>query len=49
MGKLAGYKIVLQFDTKTLVGYRKHSMDASVDMGDATTGESTNQWKEYLP
>ena len=49
MGKLPGYKIVLQFDTKTVVGYRNHSMDAEADMGDATTGASTNQWKEYLP
>lgn len=49
MGKKPGYKIVLQFDSKTLVGYRRHSMDAEADMGDATTGESTNQWKEFLP
>lgn len=49
MGKIPGYKIVLKFDTKTLVGYRTHSMDAEADMGDATTGASTNQWKEYIP
>ena len=49
MAKLPGYKIVLQFDTKTLVGYRSHSMDAEADMGEATTGASTNQWKEYVP
>jgi len=49
MGKLAGYKVVLQIDSKTIVGYRTHSMDAEADLGDATTGESTNQWKEYLP
>ena len=49
MGKIPGYKIVLQFDNKTLVGYRSHSMDAEADMGEATTGASTNQWKEYIP
>ena len=49
MSKVPGYKIVLQFDTKTIVGYRSHDMDASVDMADATTGESTDQWKESLP
>lgn len=49
MGKVAGYKIVLQFDTKTIVGYRKHSMDSAVDLVEKTTGASTNQWKEYEP
>lgn len=49
MGKVPGYKMVLQFDALTLVGYRTHSIDADAEMGDATTGESTNQWKEYLP
>ena len=49
MGKVPGYKIVLQFDSKTLVGYRNHSMDAEADFAEATTGESTNQWKEYQP
>jgi len=49
MGKVAGYKIVLQFDNKTIVGYRTHDMDISVDMADATTGESTGQWKEGVP
>ena len=47
--KIPGYKIVLQFDNKTLVGYRSHSMDYEADMGDATTGASTNQHKEYIP
>jgi len=49
MAKVPGYKIVLQFDTKQLVGYRNHSMDSEADMAEATTGASTNQWKEYLP
>lgn len=49
MGKVAGRKIVLQVDTKTLVGYRSHTMDVTADMADATTGESTNQWKENEP
>lgn len=47
--KIPGYKIVLQFDGKTVVGYRSHSMDAEADMGDATTGASVNQYKEYIP
>jgi hypothetical protein len=49
MSKVAGYKIVLQFDDKTIVGYRKHSMDVDADMADATTGASTGQWKENTP
>jgi len=49
MGKIAGYKIVLQFDNKTLVGYRSHSMNYAQDFGEATTGASTNQHKEYIP
>jgi hypothetical protein len=49
MAIIPGYKIVLQFDAKTLVGYRSHSMDVEADMGDKTTGASTNQWKEYQP
>jgi hypothetical protein len=49
MTKKAGYKVVLQFDSKTLVGYRSHSMDAEADMAESTTGESTNQWKEHMP
>ena len=49
MSKIPGYKLVLQFAGKTIVGYRSHSMDAEADMGDATTGESVNQWKEYIP
>ena len=44
-----GYKIVLQFDAKTLVGYRSTSMEMTADMAEATTGSSTNQWKEYIP
>lgn len=49
MGKVPGYKIVLQFDTTTLVGYRSHAMDIEADMADGTTGASTNQWKEVQP
>ena len=44
-----GYKIVLQFDSKVLCGFRNTSMDADADMAESTTGESTNQWKEYVP
>jgi len=49
MAKVPGYKIVLQFNDKTIVGYRDSSMDASVDLAESTTGASTNQWKEYEP
>ncbi len=49
MAKVPGYKIVLQLADKTLVGYRSHSMDIEAEMGDATTGESTEQWKEVIP
>ena len=44
-----GYKIVLQFDSKVLCGFRNTSMDVDADMAESTTGESTNQWKEYVP
>jgi len=44
-----GYKIVLQFDTAVLCGFRNTNMDADADMAESTTGESTNQWKEYVP
>jgi hypothetical protein len=48
MAKIPGYKIVLQFDTKTIVGYRDASMDYTADLAEATTGASTNQHKEYV-
>ena len=44
-----GYKIVLQFDSKVLCGFRNTSMDVDADMAESTTGASTNQWKEYVP
>lgn len=44
-----GYKIVLKFNNKVLCGFRNTNMDLDVDMEEATTGESTNQWKEYVP
>ena len=44
-----GYKIVLKFDGKVLVGFRNSNMDIDVDMAEATTGESTNQNKDYIP
>ena len=44
-----GYKIVLQFDSKVLCGFRNTNMDVDADMAESTTGESTNQWKEYVP
>jgi len=49
MSYQAGYKTVLKFDAKTIVGYRTTGMDIDADMAEATTGESTNQWKEYIP
>ena len=49
MAKKPGYKIVLQLDSKTIVGYKSHSKSVEADMAEATTGASTNQWKEYLP
>ena len=39
----------MQFDGKVLVGFRNSNMDTDADMAEATTGESTNQWKEYIP
>ncbi len=44
-----GYKIVLKFDNKTIVGYRSTGMEMAADMAEATTGVSTNQWKEVIP
>ena len=44
-----GYGIVLKFDGKVLCGFRNTNMDAEADMAESTTGESTNQWKEYVP
>ena len=45
----AGYKIVLQFDAKTLVGYKSNNMKIGTSFGDATTGASTDQWEESVP
>lgn len=49
MAKIPGYKMLLKIADKTVVGYRSNSMDIEAYMGNATTGESTDQWKEYLP
>ena len=49
MGYKAGYGIVLKFDGKVICGFRNTNMDAEADMAEATTGDSTNQWKEYVP
>lgn len=49
MSYKSGYKIVLKFDGKVLCGYRNTSMDLDVDMEESTTGESSNQYKEYVP
>ena len=44
-----GYKTLIKIDTKILCGRRNVSMDLTADMAEGTTGESTNQWKEYVP
>jgi len=44
-----GYKIVLKFNEKIIVGYRTTDMDMTADMAESTTGASTNQWKTYVP
>lgn len=49
MAKIPGYKVVLQIEDKTIVGYRESSMDYTADLAEATTGASTNQHKEYVP
>lgn len=49
MSYKAGYKIVLKFDGKVLCGFRNTNMDLDADMAEATTGDSTNQYKEYVP
>lgn len=49
MGKFPGYKMVLQIETKSIVGYRSTDMELSADMAEATTAESEDQWKEYTP
>lgn len=49
MSKLQGYKIVIQVDSKTIVGYRTHEKEVEADMVETTTGASTNQWKEFQP
>jgi len=49
MSYQAGYKTLIKIDTKVLCGRRNVGVDFNADMAEATTGESTNQWKEYLP
>jgi len=43
-----GYESLIKIDSTTLAGRRSVSMDAEADMAEGTTGESTNQWKEYV-
>lgn len=49
MSAIVGLKIVLQFDSKVLVGYRSTSMEMEAELKEKTTGDSTNMWKEYEP
>ena len=49
MAKVPGYKVVLQFDSKILVGKKAAKMSIGVNFGDATTGASTDQWEESIP
>ena len=48
MAKIPGYKVTLQIEDKTIVGFRETSMDYTADLAEATTGASTNQHKEYV-
>ena len=49
MSYIPGLQIVLQFDGKTIVGYRNTGMDIEAELKESTTGASTNKWKEYIP
>lgn len=49
MAAQPGYLTVIQIDSNVLCGRRNMSMDVEADMAEATTGESTNQWKEWVP
>ena len=49
MGAKGGYLIKIQLDGTTLVGMRSGSRSTEADMAEATTAESTNQWKEFVP
>ena len=43
----AGRLIKLNIDDTVLVGLRSVSRSTELDLAEATTAESTNQWKEY--
>lgn len=45
----AGRLIQIKIDGTVLVGLRSTSRSTEVDMAEATTAESTNQWKEFEP
>lgn len=49
MAAQPGYLTVINVDGNVLCGRRNMSMDIEADMAEATTGESTNQWKEWVP
>ncbi|MFO8021527.1 MAG: phage tail tube protein [Perlabentimonas sp.] len=45
----AGRLIKIEIDDTVLVGLRSVSRSTEADMAEATTAESTNQWKEFEP
>ena len=45
----AGRLIKIKIDDTVLVGLRSVSRSTELDLAEATTAESTNQWKEYEP
>ena len=45
----AGRLIKVKVDDTVLVGLRSVSRSTEADMAEATTAESTNQWKEFEP
>jgi len=49
MSKQPGYLTFINIDGSPLAGRRSSSMDVEADMAEGTTGESTNQWKEWVP
>ncbi len=49
MAAQPGYLTVINIDGNVLCGRRNMTMDIESDMAEATTGESTNQWKEWVP
>jgi len=49
MANQPGYLTFINIDGSVLCGRRSVSMDVEADMAEGTTGESENQWKEWVP